>query len=1258
MKIVKISSMLKKTVAIILVSMIFIAIFFGSKVEVLGAGSLADNNTYTAETKDVSIDSSRGTKIQATLMVPKSKTESMALVVMCHGYTGSRKGDGNGFINLGKKLAQNGIAAITIDFPGCGDSSEPSTNYSIANMLSDVNSAVSYMKSNYNIADGELGICGHSMGGRIASYYLPNVKAAALWAPANGEGTNACDFLKRRNFNFEHSPNFENEMESQNPNDNIRSFSGSLLIAYDSEDTSGVSGSDESVISPETVQSVKDAYNASSASKQWKDYTDNHNLDSNKTDLVNLTANLFCNYFVGHNAGEGSSDFGPVEGSTEQELRANFVAEVVKFVRENGRPGKNICIYPDNVARERAITYENGTYSDGTYHFDCVGWVGYAIHYFLGLGADTYTEFVTPTGIVDTAHYTRQDLGTEMPGDILVVDPSDQHGENHVAIYIGNGQVADMFINPYRLEIRDIPNHLAWSGVHYTYVAHLSSFDGIEFNPVPENDDEWLGWFTDFKPQGEIDNTDDNPIDLDELEFEFQGNPAKVDFTPEKTISIQWLFSKISQFVDYIVGIMVSSLKAAIVGWTSIIEGWINSAFKLLSGENNEKIYTIEDVVYNRIPILDVNVFSDVAGGASVQEGTVTYAIRTVVATWYVSFRNVIAVVLFILLIYSGIRMAIATVASDKAKYKTFLVGWLKSIIILFTIHYIIAIILNINGSLVNLFSKGMSSEQQMYETIRTRAYDLRFTVGITGTIMYIIIVIMFVKFAWMYIKRLFTTLILIILAPFVAGKYAYDSASGRTSRVFSSWLYQFTSNVIIQAAHALLYTSLVGIALDIALESITSFIIALVFLNFMLSADKIVLKLFKFTDNIDDMHKPFKKEEQLTGLLYAYSAFNLSKNLAGKGIRATKNFTSGAVDRLSELTGEDYKGEFKGKVDKKLTDIDTFLLDKVDSENLDEKPEKIRQIFTKPVRRYLRDTFILRIASRRKGKSGREARQTLKLRKAKRKEAFSSNYKFILGEVQGVGSVILAVPVMVFNPTVGVGLFATGTNALKKNRKQEKLRDWTTPQKVANKVSFGAYGNRLEAYEKNQRTSKEINDLVKAVSKTHKTITSINTELGKIKDPDKRLRAKEAMKRVNKMRNESSNIRRYMQSYMKENSISTLDEMDDDQKRKMVIDISNKTGAKDVMSREEVDKVGMFVVDTITGKKGNNKFTDLNIDNFSTLISETLTKSSMKSEFLELGLELNKLKDNDKDTINAAYIATEEDDNETLDIDRFIDNL
>ena len=107
--------------------------------------------------------------------------------------------------------------------------------------------------------------------------------------------------------------------------------------------------------------------------------------------------------------------------------------------------------------------------------------------------------------------------------------------------------------------------------------------------------------------------------------------------------------------------------------------------------ETNGKMknYTIEDIIYNKIPILDVNIFSETLGGQKVSDNSITGEIRKIVSVWYITFRNIAIIALTIILIYSGIRMAISTIASDKAKYKELIFSWVKSLMILLLMHYL-----------------------------------------------------------------------------------------------------------------------------------------------------------------------------------------------------------------------------------------------------------------------------------------------------------------------------------------------------------------------------------------------------------------------------------------------------------------------------------------------------------------------------------------------------------------------------------------
>lgn len=166
---------------------------------IVAAVTLLQTNTNP---KNIEIPGTRG-NIPATIQLPakSARGEELPLVVLCHGFTGNRQGDAH-FAPLAEDLAAHGIATVRLDFAGCGDSTEPYANYTLANMAADVDSVIGYMQATYGT--GKTALVGHSMGGRLASLYPQlgqyPVTALALWSPANGTGLQGLEFLSIDNF--------------------------------------------------------------------------------------------------------------------------------------------------------------------------------------------------------------------------------------------------------------------------------------------------------------------------------------------------------------------------------------------------------------------------------------------------------------------------------------------------------------------------------------------------------------------------------------------------------------------------------------------------------------------------------------------------------------------------------------------------------------------------------------------------------------------------------------------------------------------------------------------------------------------------------------------------------------------------------------------------------------------------------------------------------------------------------------------------
>lgn len=225
--------------------------------------------------------------------------------------------------------------------------------------------------------------------------------------------------------------------------------------------------------------------------------------------------------------------------------------------------------------------------------------------------------------------------------------------------------------------------------------------------------------------------------------------------------------------------------------------------------------------------------------------------------------------VMLLLLLYIGIKMATTSIAADKAVYKKMLVDWLAGLVLVYTIHYVMIFIITINEILVDQISLLRTGAQPMavyeygleeraadpltndeleltlYDEVKTRAYDLKMTVGTTGMIMYMVLVYYAWKFTFIYLKRYLTVAVLIIMAPLVAVSYAFTKVRSGKSMILTKWLKEFIFIVLLQSIHALTYVIFIQTALGLSLGSIASFILVLMILNFIDKADIIFRKIF-----------------------------------------------------------------------------------------------------------------------------------------------------------------------------------------------------------------------------------------------------------------------------------------------------------------------------------------------------------------------------------------------------------------------------
>ena len=250
------------------------------------------------------------------------------------------------------------------------------------------------------------------------------------------------------------------------------------------------------------------------------------------------------------------------------------------------------------------------------------------------------------------------------------------------------------------------------------------------------------------------------------------------------------------------------------------------------------------------------------------------------ISKWYVALRNLVLIGLMVVLLYIGIRIVISSTASEKAKYKEHIKDWLVSVVLVVFMHYIMAFAITITGYITDMLEKNNEttrfalSEDTVSAVEKATETDIQpsedgnyyYYTNLMGyarlmqqanlgygqfswnsigyTIVFMALVIYTVMFLIIYLKRVIYMAFLTMIAPLVALTYPIDKISDGQAQAFNMWLKEYIYNLLLQPFHLLLYTMLVGSAMEMATNNM---IYTLVALGFLIPAEKLLRRFFGF---------------------------------------------------------------------------------------------------------------------------------------------------------------------------------------------------------------------------------------------------------------------------------------------------------------------------------------------------------------------------------------------------------------------------
>lgn len=353
------------------------------------------------------------------------------------------------------------------------------------------------------------------------------------------------------------------------------------------------------------------------------------------------------------------------------------------------------------------------------------------------------------------------------------------------------------------------------------------------------------------------------------FEFTFSSNICNAAIDVEKTVN------SIANLAGGIVSIIYWPKRILATGIAFILD-MIVANLAQTEGVNYGKgtpitIITPYEIFFNKYKLLDINFFDF----KNVESGSMVYTIRTSVATWFYTMRIIASAILLVVLIYVGIRMALSTIAEDKAKYKRMLFDWVCSLALIFVLQYIAIFTIYCNNAIVNALKSAMTDLSSVEDQIGNILLDIGLKavagIGITSiaaVLVFCFIVFQTIAFLIAYISRMIKVGFLIIISPLISLTYSIDKMGDGKAQALGNWLKEYVYTILIQPFHCVMYMAFVRTALTLLVDTsavkvlgipllesaeynqLANGVLAILCLKFINDGEKIVRKIFGFQDD------------------------------------------------------------------------------------------------------------------------------------------------------------------------------------------------------------------------------------------------------------------------------------------------------------------------------------------------------------------------------------------------------------------------
>lgn len=291
---------------------------------------------------------------------------------------------------------------------------------------------------------------------------------------------------------------------------------------------------------------------------------------------------------------------------------------------------------------------------------------------------------------------------------------------------------------------------------------------------------------------------------------------------------------------------------------------------------------SIDALVFDKFPDTALTLFSadneyyDEVNPLFYEGGVASGAVQGINDVFRV-FQSIATIVYIVILVYMGIRIILVSTADKKARFKQFLVDWVKGVAILFLFPYVIRYTILLNHAIVtyidasrnkDLFAENSPSvSRDMNDLNGAHAVDLPDAGSdevadntesgnymdkmfwkawqngqLSYAICWFIMLIQLVQFWVVYMMRMIKVIFLIAIFPLVTISYAIDKIGDGKSQAFDHWFKEFVLEVFVQTFHAVNYVIIMGIVFKFA---DSNYFLAIIGVTYVSKGSDIIRSLF-----------------------------------------------------------------------------------------------------------------------------------------------------------------------------------------------------------------------------------------------------------------------------------------------------------------------------------------------------------------------------------------------------------------------------